>query len=144
MADNYHFDINGRERDAFERAMRFAFQEHATATHYVAHQHPAVNDGVARLVLFWSDPEGSVDATYAIAGHVAPLPYPMTLESITAFVWGWLHQLEDEYYPKRSPIWTDVHYAKGWRVYNDTWAQVEGYGGYSFAAIEPIRMMYGK
>lgn len=129
-ADNYHFDITAWQghytngRDMLEECLRIAFAEYDNgATYWSSHNKK-------RLVLYWRDPSG-VNGAVAFMGATGP-------GVVTPLVRQWLSNAE---YPKEPNH--DGSNSKGWRIFNEDWAQVDGEPA-AICAIEPAWLMHGK
>ncbi len=82
--------------------------------------------GVPTLLLLWSAERDAI-----------ALPYPLDLEGATAFVAGWLDQVEYGREPDQ-----DGSNEKGWRVFTGAWGHVAGHRD-GICAIQPAWAMYG-
>lgn len=70
---------------------------------------------------------------------MTPTPYPMNIEQVISFAWGWFEQSKVN---GNQPD-HDGDNEKGFNIYNEDWGHVGG--EYSAcAAITPIWAMYGK
>lgn len=122
MADNFHFDITGAPLfDCLNIAWIGAPGRKAT-NWVVEHR-----ENKSRLILAWSEDINFIK-----------LPVPMSAEECEPFVMAWLRTADYGESPDH-----DGDNSKGWRVYNEAWGRIEGYT-YSFVAIEPVWLMYGK
>lgn len=141
MSDNFHFDLTGVSLDvcldvAFSgspsrKAVAWAVQEKFEADPDKRWEKSTNR----RLVLFWheSAKNGGGDC------DVQLLPAPMTAEQSVPFVKAWLQSEDYGSQPDH-----DGNNGKGWRVYNESWTHIDRAGSYSFVAIEPVWLMYGK
>jgi hypothetical protein len=67
-----------------------------------------------------------------------PLPYPMDVEAVIAFVAGWLRTAHYGVQPDH-----DGDNGMGWRIYNEAWGRV--WGAHSgVIAVQTAWAMYGK
>lgn len=141
MPDNFHFDLTGVPLDtclkiAFDstpgkKAVAWAVQEAFTADPNKSWE----KSSRRRLILFWHENAkkdgGDCD--------VQMLPAPMDVEAAVPFVKSWLRAENYGGQPDH-----DGDNGQGWRVYNEAWTKIERAGSYSFVAIEPVWLMYGK
>lgn len=133
MADNVHFDLTGIPLDL---CLKVAFSEHRKAHGWAELPTPPATQpgprrGERRLVLYWVDPEKSVEGYH-------PFPAPVDAEAAAPFIRAWLDVVDYGRQPDH-----DGDNAKGWRVYNESWGHVAG-RFQAFVAIEPAWFMYGK
>lgn len=125
MADNFHIDI-AHEGD-LKPAMRIAFAGAAggKAEGYAI-------DPDKGLVFFWAIPRPEDP-------RIVPLPFKLDADGAADFAERWL---SEQSYGKQPDH--DGDNGRGWRIYNEAWAQVQPYGPYGFVAVKPCWMMYGK
>lgn len=124
--DNQHIDICSQGRADFEKAMSFFFR-HEKSTVNIFQIHPKLG-----LVLGWSHNLND------IAG-AQPLPYEMNMSAAVEFAWHWVEQA-----PLGNEPDHDGDNKRAWRVYNQSWAQVQADRFTGLVAIQPIWAMYGK
>ena len=118
MADNFHFDVTGAP---LGQSLAIATSQYSKVYGWSVD-----NDG-RRLVLYWTD---SAEAT--------PLPAPLQGGALEAFVRSWLQAVD---YGTEPDI--DGSVSRGWRIYNEAWAQVAS-RWQAFVAIEPAWLLHGK
>lgn len=82
-----------------------------------------------RLVLHWGDHDPRVTALFA----------PLDIHATELMIKSWLIGRDYGEAPR-----TDGSTGKGIHIYNERWGQIEGHGSYSFIAIEPHWVIYGK
>lgn len=121
--DNRHIDITARNEEDFNLAMQIICRTEWGSRKVVGF---AVEQNT--FVLYWTK-----------ADKMQPLPYDMTPQQITAFVWGWLQGAQPI---DREPD-HDGDNKKGFRVFNEAWGHVFNQSQ-AFAGITPVWAMYGK
>lgn len=84
-----------------------------------------------RLILSWTEGD-------AKEGWI-PFLVPLDAQGVLPTIIGWLADKE----PSRDVIWQDGHKSKGFRVYNESWGQIDD-TFHAFVAIEPHWIYYGK
>ena len=126
--DNARLDIINNGEETFRLAMQIAFAQYSKAKWYAVH--PKLG-----FILAWHKPDRE-------ELQAQPLPYEMSFEQATVFVWGWLKSDAASKQRGGQPD-HDGDNGAGWRVYNEAWGHVGG-DHYSFVAIQPIWAMYGK
>lgn len=122
-ADNFHFDITGAKLfDCLNIA--FLGSPSGKATHWIVEEKEG---NPQRLLLGWNKDK-----------DMTPFPAPMSVEECEPFILSWLRTVD-----YRKELDHDGDNSKGWRIYNESWGKINGYT-YSFVAIEPIWLIYGK
>ena len=120
VGDDFSFEIAGAPLSA---ALNIALLDHSKI---VAWRVDAPI-GSKRLVLYWTTAE-----------NATPLPGALTGDALQGFVQSWLDGVE---YPPKPDI--DGSVAKGCRVYNEAWGQIDDQWQ-ACIAVEPHWIMYGK
>lgn len=128
--DNFHIDVTCEGRETFGVALQLAWRHSRAVAYRVADN---------RMTLYWSIDERDLSGLTKESSAIVRLPYEMTAEHATEFVWGWLESGAD--YGTRPPIDGSCH--KGWRVFCESWGRVNG-DWRAFVAIEPCWAFYGK
>jgi hypothetical protein len=127
MFDNRLFSVNGETCPMLESALKLAFDQEGTKTAWgwkVNHDY------------------GIILCTYSTSGFT-PFLTPMSSDTTTSTIWDWLcDQDVDDF---KLDEWEedcdhDGTNDKGWRVYTDTWGDVDE----GFIAIKPVYLWYGK
>ena len=119
MSDNFHIDIvhGGDLTDAMKIA--FSGAPGGKAEAYAVHPKKG-------LVFLWGGKEGIA------------LPFKLDAAGAADFAKRWLAEADYGREPDH-----DGDNSKGWRIYNDSWAKVEGFS-YSIVAVQPAWLMHGK
>lgn len=126
MYDNQHIDISGEGVESLSAALRI-FLPSNTGTNLI--EGFAV-DPEFGLILFWTAPHGCPEFT--------KFPSPLTADDLSRIVMAWLESADYGAEPDH-----DGSNEKGWRVYNDGWAQV-AQRWEAKLAVQPKWMMAGK
>lgn len=133
MSNSIRFDIISSRGLAHALALAFHNAPSGEATHYKVESIEGVDvRDVPLLILGWGDRPIN-------GGFMLPYRLRMGNNSAVEFVTHWL---EDVNYP-REEIDFDGSTGKGWRVYNENNGRIGQYT-YSFCAVEPVLMYYGK
>lgn len=128
MYDNQHIDISGEGLDALRAALRI-FLPTNTDTDTIE---GFMVDPEFGLILFWTNP------TAIVCPQFAKFPVPLTAEDLAPIIFAWLASAD---YGKQPDHDGDNY--KGWRLYNDHWAQVANRWEAKLA-VKPMWMMAGK
>ncbi len=121
--DNFSFKIESIGVDSFSSAMIIAMTKEKKVTGYRLHPEKG-------LILYSRD---SMEK-----GYVKFL-YPMNIHQITEFSYGWIEATPVQYCEPSH----DGHNRKGFIIFNEEWAKVDGEYG-AFACVNVIWAMYGK
>jgi hypothetical protein len=117
--DNRKIELTLEGREDFNLAMKIAVEDKKVIG-YRVHKNC--------LVLYWAENK-----------NAQKLPYKMTVDEISNFVWGWLEKTE----PEHSQPSHDGSNGKGFRMFNEAWGHVFGEWE-AFIAITPEWAWYGK
>jgi len=144
--DNRLFCVNGKSKKRFELAIRLLmaseYEKEYTATGWYFHKDKG-------FVLVWSCKEDKANIFTNRLGQ----PFPPTTEELIEILWEWLKSDE------AKTVTTNVDWEEnfdhdgsnglGWKVYTEEWGHIHSIGQdladhYSFAAVKPVYLWYGK
>lgn len=136
--DNRIISIQSEGRKAFDLAFQLLFDNApgGKATHYLVHPEHG-------FILLWN--EESISTKFNHIENIkitsVKLPYAMSWQQASEFVWGWLQNEPTSNY--REYCDHDGSNGKGFKVYNEAWGHVAGLH-YAFLAVLPTWAWYGK
>lgn len=135
MSDNFHFDLTGvplnkclEVATLHHKSIGYRIQTTPEEDYCARDWTPTSPAG--RMILYWSDQDTQKP--------INRFPAVMGIEELAPIIKAWLS--ERQYGPQPDH---DGSNSKGWRVYNEGWAQVNG-EWQAFVAIEPVWLEYGK
>jgi hypothetical protein len=120
--DNFHIDIHSEGKESFIKAFILGCREYKIIGYRI--------DENKGMVLYWSE---------SVKEKIIKLPYEMKPEQAAIFVYDWL--IDHAEYGHRPDI--DGDSGKGWKIYTDSWGQVNS-EWQTILAVKPIWAMYGK
>jgi hypothetical protein len=131
---NNEIKITFRSKPVFDAAMRLAFMDEYKREKPLEVVGYRIKDNA--MVLFGYEPDKGKEKE----GFVK-LPYPMGVEEIISFVYGWLQKTKPNY---NEPD-TDGSVEQGFLITTDgtDWRGGSEFWG-SFIAIKPVWIVYGK
>jgi len=118
--DNFRIDIVHDRKEVLGKALDIGFSGYRKAIGYSIHPEKG-------FVLYWAETK-----------EMIPFPVSMDAATVLPIIVAWL--AEQDY--GREPD-HDGDNNRGWRLYNEEWARVDG-KYQAFLAVKPAWTMYGK